>query len=150
MIGVHGVRMPRQLSEVAQYMNDKAKAPDQVDVLVGTRIRLLRKERGIAQDQLAKAIGVSFQQVQKYENAKNRVSISMLSRIARTLETTVGDLIGEQDDGHRAFEDIEGLMSQPGAIELLRAYASLPRGSQRRAVVDLVATMSGKIEQRRM
>ncbi len=125
-------------------MTDASEGPDPVDVLVGERVRLLRKERGVSQNALAEAIGVTFQQVQKYERAANRISISMLSRIANALETSVADLIGEQDDGRRAFGDLAGLMGEAGALELLRAYASLPRGNLRRSVVELVTALAAQ------
>lgn len=125
-------------------MSDTKKGPDEVDILVGERVRLLRKERGVSQNALAEAIGVTFQQVQKYERAANRISISMLSRIALALETSVADLIGERDDGRRAFGDLAGLMGESGALELLRAYASLPRGNLRRSVVELVTALAAE------
>ncbi len=125
-------------------MTDADEGPDPVDILVGERVRLLRKERGISQAGLGEAIGVTFQQVQKYERAANRISISMLSRVAQVLETTVADLIGEQDDGRRAFGDMAGLMGEAGALELLRAYASLPRGNLRRSVVELVTALASE------
>ena len=55
---------------------------DPIDIAVGARIRLLRKVRGLSQQALAEAAGVTFQQIQKYERGANRVSASMLSRIA--------------------------------------------------------------------
>ena len=67
--------------------------PDPIDVAVGHRIRVRRKWLGISQSNLADHLGVSFQQVQKYERGANRTSASMLVRIAEKLETTVGDEI---------------------------------------------------------
>ena len=54
---------------------------DPVDIAVGARIRLLRKLRGLSQQALAEAAGVTFQQIQKYERGANRVSASMLARM---------------------------------------------------------------------
>ena len=125
-------------------MKDPAEGPDPVDIAVGERVRLLRKQRGESQNGLGEAIGVSFQQIQKYERGSNRISISMLSRIANFLGTTVADLIGEQDGGSSAFGDLAGLMSEPGALDLLRGYAALPRGAQRRAIVDLVTALAAE------
>ena len=64
---------------------------DPIDVAVGARIRLLRKLRGLSQQALAEAAGVTFQQIQKYERGANRVSASMLSRIATTLQAPVAE-----------------------------------------------------------
>src|SRR5260221_8913824 len=55
---------------------------DPIDIAVGARIRLLRKVRGMSQQALAEAAGVTFQQIHKYERGANRVSTSILSRIA--------------------------------------------------------------------
>ena len=60
---------------------------DPIDIGVGARIRLLRKVRGLSQQALAEAAGVTFQQIQKYERGANRVSASMLARIAGALDT---------------------------------------------------------------
>ncbi len=137
-------KIPHESREVSGFMKDPAEGPEPVDIEVGERVRLLRKQRGISQSGLGEAIGVSFQQVQKYERGSNRISISMATRIAQCLETTVADLIGEQNDDRSAFGDLAGLMSEPGALDLLRGYAALPRGAQRRAIVDLVTALAAE------
>ncbi len=95
--------------------------PDPIDVAVGTRIRVQRRHLKISQEDLAGALGLTFQQVQKYERGANRVSASMLVRIAAKLQTTVGSLVGED---MMAEQDVAMLtaLSTPGAIELLRTY----------------------------
>lgn len=123
-------------------MDDTKAGPDPVDTLVGGRVRLLRKSRGVSQSALAEAIGVTFQQVQKYERAANRISISMLSRMAQALDTTVGDLVGERADDRRPFDDLVGLMTEPSVLELVRAFVLIPEGVQRRAIVDFVRTLA--------
>src|SRR5437763_13844160 len=69
--------------------DDLERSPNPVDRHVGLRIRLRRKELGISQENLAEAIGLTFQQVQKYERAANRVSASKLWEMARTLKTSI-------------------------------------------------------------
>jgi len=118
---------------------------DPIDLTVGARIRLFRKMRGLSQQSLADAVGVTFQQVQKYERGANRVSASMLARIAQTLNAPVAELFGETDDAGdavSAVDEVAVLLAQPGAIELLRAYADLPRGPPRAALVEFVRTLS--------
>lgn len=66
--------------------------PHPVDVRVGERIREIRKSREMSQSDLAKQIGVRFQQVQKYENALNRISASRLYMTAEALDVEIGDL----------------------------------------------------------
>ena len=115
---------------------------DPVDVAVGARIRLLRKLRGLSQQALAEAAGVTFQQIQKYERGANRVSASMLTRIAKTLEVPVSEMFGEASPGASgAVDEVAALLAEPGALELLKAYANLPRGASRSALVDFVRSL---------
>src|ERR1051325_8811565 len=92
---------------------------DPVDVAVGARIRLLRKVRGLSQQALAEAAGVTFQQIQKYERGANRVSASMLSRVADPLEAPVAEMFGETSPASGAIDEVAGLLAEPGALELL-------------------------------
>jgi transcriptional regulator with XRE-family HTH domain len=115
---------------------------DPVDVAVGARIRLFRKLRGLSQQALAESAGVTFQQIQKYERGANRVSASMLARIAGALRTPIAELFGETGNGAGAVDEVAAMLAQPGAIELLRAYSSLPRGAARAALVDFVRTLT--------
>lgn len=119
---------------------------DPVDVAVGARIRLLRRIRGLSQQALADAAGVTFQQIQKYERGSNRVSASMLARIADTLQAPVAELFGEPAAGQSAIDEVAGLLAQPGALELLRAYSELPRGAARAALVDFVRSLRRAME----
>ena len=114
---------------------------DPIDIAVGARIRLLRKVRGLSQQALAEAAGVTFQQIQKYERGANRVSASMLSRIATTLQAPVSEMFGEVNPAAGAIDEVAGLLSEPGALELLRAYSLLPRGGPRAALVDFVRSL---------
>lgn len=70
--------------------NTTTEGPDPVDISVGAKIRDLRIQRGLNQSQLAKPLGLTFQQLQKYENATNRVSCSKLAKIAATLGVQPG------------------------------------------------------------
>src|ERR1700742_157630 len=91
---------------------------DPVDIAVGARLRLLRKMRGMSQQALAEAAGVTFQQIQKYERGSNRVSASMLSRIAKALQTPVAEMFGESPQRGGPIADVAGLLNEPGAVEL--------------------------------
>jgi len=114
----------------------RREAPDPIDVAVGARIRIRRRWLGLSQTQLATALGITFQQVQKYERGTNRVSASMLVKIAAKLETTVAALVGE--DGQAPVEAIiYAQLATPGATELLAAYAQIPDGEVRRALVTI-------------
>ena len=124
-------------------MNGKVEpTSDPVDVAVGARIRLFRKVRGLSQQSLAEAAGVTFQQIQKYERGANRVSASMLSRIAEALQTPVSEMFGEADPARGVMDEVAGLLAEPGAVDLLRAYAALPKGAARASLVDFVQSLS--------
>ena len=117
-------------------------AADPVDVAVGARIRLLRKLKGLSQQALAEAAGVTFQQIQKYERGANRVSASMLTRIAATLGVPVSEMFGESSVNAGAVDEVAALLAEPGALELLKAYCGLPRGASRSALVEFVRSLS--------
>jgi transcriptional regulator with XRE-family HTH domain len=110
--------------------------PDPIDVAVGARVRIRRRWLGFSQTQLANALGITFQQVQKYERGANRVSASMLVKIAGKLETTVAALVGE--DGQAPVEAIiYAQLATPGATELLAAFAQIADGESRRALLTV-------------
>lgn len=70
------------------------RSPNSADQEVGRRIRLLRVERGFSQEDLGEQLGISFQQVQKYEKGANRLSVGRLADIAKLLKTTPHELMG--------------------------------------------------------
>lgn len=109
------------------------KAPDEIDRALGNAIYLRRRSLGMSQDQLASACGISFQQVQKYENGTNRVSFSRLVQIARALNCRVTDLVSILDQPQVTPEDFEvlRLLTVPGASDVLRRYETLSSDSRR-------------------
>lgn len=123
-----------------------AEGADPIDVAVGARIRIRRKEIGMSQQTLADHLGVTFQQVQKYERGANRISASMLVKAARALECPGGFLLGAsgsdsekpspQEDALQA--ELNSLLATPGGVELLRAFAQVPPGEARAAVIAIV------------
>jgi transcriptional regulator with XRE-family HTH domain len=131
------------------------KSPDPVDVQVGSRIRLLRKGAQMSQTDLAEQLGVTFQQVQKYEKGITRVSAGRLTKIAAALGVPVSELLGDDGAGQsnrRAVAEARSplkLLTSPGALRLLRAYARIDNGNQRRnivALVERIASGPGKSE----
>lgn len=110
------------------------------DHLVGLRITALRKARGLSQTALGTAVGVTFQQVQKYEKGQNRVGAGRLREIARLLEVPVSAFFEENEAGQGTREDVFGFLSAHGAIDLLRAYAQIHDEQMRRDVLALVRT----------
>lgn len=114
--------------------------PDPIDIAVGARIRVRRLLLGVSQSQLADHLGVTFQQVQKYERGTNRISASMLVRAAERLDATVGALVGEGDQGE-IDDPVFRLLCVPGSTEILAAFGdlSVPR---RRSLIELARAMT--------
>lgn len=104
----------------------QAEGPHPVDVAVGARIRLRRRDVGLSQSALAAKLGVSFQQVQKYERGANRISASMLARAARVLGVPVGWFFDEQGDAPAIDGELLQLLKSSGGQALLRAASTMP------------------------
>ena len=116
-----------------------------VDVHVGKRIRHRRWMNGTTQQQLAEAVGIKFQQIQKYETGMNRVSASRLWDIANVLNVNVSFFFEGIDEGTTKAENDTGLpadiLTDKEALELLRSYYSIPE-NQRRRLFDLARVLS--------
>lgn len=121
-----------------------------VDRHVGLRIRMRRKELGVSQEKLAEALGLTFQQVQKYERAANRVSASKLFEIARALDTSVGYFY----EGLGAHPDLDlpnapnlqahAFLLTPEGSELAALFPRVGRSRVRRKVLELVRAIVGE------
>ena len=124
------------------------KRPDPVDVEVGHRIRIERLARGLSQTALANQLGVTFQQVQKYEKGVNRVGAGRLTKIAEVLGVPVGSFFAGKEilESEPTKESGEAsplkLLTVAGAFRLLRAYSGIEDSNLRRAIVDLVEQIS--------
>ncbi|OYX35806.1 MAG: transcriptional regulator [Caulobacterales bacterium 32-69-10] len=128
------------------------RAPNPVDLHVGARIRMRRKLLSVSQERLAEQLGLTFQQVQKYERGANRVSASKLYEIARALQTSVAyffDGLAETDGGatvggalDSSSEFMHELVMTPEGLELAALFPKLKRGRVRRRVLDLVKALA--------
>jgi transcriptional regulator with XRE-family HTH domain len=124
--------------------------PDNVDVEVGRLVRVERIARGLSQTELANQIGVTFQQVQKYESGANRISMGRLTRIGRVLRVDVTYLLGANkrsapnapvNPKDRAkYSEAMGMLGKIGAVRLLRAFNSIPTkpAGLRESIVQMV------------
>lgn len=121
----------------------KIKACTDEDRIVGVRIAALRRTRGHSQTALGQAIGVTFQQVQKYEKGTNRVGAGRLQAIARFLEVPVGTFYDEQTaDAEGGTNEVFAFLGLDGAIGLLRAYAEIESAQTRSTVLTIVKAAS--------
>jgi transcriptional regulator with XRE-family HTH domain len=119
------------------------KIANSTDRHVGARIRMQRMVRGFSQTELGKAVGVTFQQVQKYENGANRVSASRLQQIANVLKVRP-DFFFEKasakagNSGLRETAIIEGFISSRDGIALSKAFINIRNTKIRRRILALV------------
>jgi transcriptional regulator with XRE-family HTH domain len=121
-----------------------ARKPGPLDAMVGAKIRIFRVNRGISQTALADQIGVSFQQVQKYEKGANRVGASRLSEIASVLGISVGDLFEPSHQRSAASDLPVHLLAEPGALRVIKAYVRTTDPRVRRAIAKLVETIADR------
>ncbi len=118
------------------------RGPDPVDAHVGARVKLRRVLLGLSQTQLGDAIGLTFQQVQKYEKGANRISASMLHRIAQVLDVPVSFFFDDMPEGQRLPPaQPDDTMTRTESVELIRHYYGIPE-AVRRQVYHLVKTMA--------
>lgn len=116
--------------------------PDPIDVGVGARIRIRRRELGVSQTTLGQHLGLTFQQIQKYERGANRVSASMLVRTAACLDCSVAFLVGEQEGsaGHLSG-GLLARLAEPGVAELVEAFNAIRSPQARTALMQLARSM---------
>lgn len=113
------------------------------DAAIGRKLRTLRLERGLSQSALGRVAGVSFQQLQKYENGDNRVSAGRLQRIAAALNVPVtvfyaGGGTKRSTIDERSF----AFLRTRGALRLLRAYAGIRERAPRIALLALAEALT--------
>ena len=113
-----------------------------LDLAIGARIRARRRQLGLSQSGLAEQLGVSFQQVQKYERGSNRIAASTLMGAAAALSTTVAWLVGEDSPGGRTDDELFRALAEPGAIEMLRAFNAIRDSRARSALLTLAGELA--------
>ena len=114
----------------------------QLELAIGARMRTRRRQLGLSQSDLADRLGVSFQQVQKYERGANRVAASTLLVAAQALGTSVAWLVGEETSGREDDDDVFRALSRPGALEMLQAFNAITDLRTRHALLALAREMS--------
>ena len=129
------------------------KSVDEVDAFVGSRVRFRRVTIGMSQEHLGNAIGLTFQQVQKYEKGLNRIGAGRLYRIAQVLTVPVeffyeglprpdDETAGDGADARGA--EIQAFLSSTEGQQLATSFQRIPDGPTRRRIIDLVNTISGR------
>jgi transcriptional regulator with XRE-family HTH domain len=129
-----------------------AKTPNPVDKYVGSRVRMRRIMLGLSQEKLGDALGLTFQQIQKYEKGTNRIGASRLHQISDILQVPVSFLF---EGGPSSSTSVEGLGEAPSpayvsdflatseGLALTRAFTKITDAKLRRSIVDLVEQIAG-------
>ncbi|MGB9154704.1 MAG: helix-turn-helix transcriptional regulator [Alphaproteobacteria bacterium] len=139
----------------------RSKNPDPIDIHVGARLRMRRNLVGLSQEQLGKSLGLTFQQIQKYERGINRMGSSRLFQVAKTLSVPIAyffeDLPASLDAPPTGFADNEqtplggpassekgdyDILRRRETLELIRSYYRIHDPKQRRMIYELVRSMS--------
>ncbi len=120
-----------------------SKRPLPVDALVGRNIRICRLQRGLTQTELGNHLGVTFQQIQKYENGGNRVGAARLTQIAGALGVPLTTLFDGSRTANRPGPDLFGreLLAHPHALRLVQAFHGIPDEKARMAVLRLIESI---------
>ena len=129
------------------------KSPDPTDKHVGNRVRMRRLMLGMSQTDLADALGLTFQQVQKYEKGTNRISSSKLHHISNFLQAPIpfffeslpnaSDRPAKNDDA-RVTNDIFQSLATPEGLSLVKSFMQIKRPQLRRCIVSLVEGLASK------
>lgn len=130
------------------------KQPNPIDIHVGSRVRLRRMMLSMSQEKLGESLGITFQQIQKYEKGTNRIGASRLQHIARVLQVPVSfffeDAPGAPGGGSPSgmaeapqTQYVVDFLSSAEGIQLNRAFVRIKNPKLRRRVIDLVRGMAG-------
>ena len=136
-----------------------AKAPNAIDVYVGSRVRMRRLLLGLSQERLADQIGVTFQQVQKYERGANRIGASRLWDLSRVLDCPMSFFFEDMDDATASASprNLSGEtrdvtprendpMTKRETLELVRAYYRITDYHVRRRIYELAKSLASTEE----
>ena len=126
------------------------KKPNPVDVHIGSRIRLRRNMLGMSQEKLGEALGITFQQIQKYEKGVNRVGGSRMQHIANALNVPPAyfyeDAPGAENAAEADDDPVIKFMRSHEAIRLTRAFMAISDHAVRRKLIELARTIAGQDE----
>ena len=120
------------------------RAPDPVDIHVGNRVKGLRVLRGMSQEKLGQAVGVTFQQIQKYERGANRMGASRLVEIGTALDVPAAYFFAELPSNGKPIDPAaRDALHRRESLELVRAYWNIKNDRLRRRIYGLVKTAAG-------
>lgn len=137
-------------------MTENKKKPNPIDIHVGSRIRLRRTMLGMSQEKLGESLGITFQQIQKYEKGTNRVGASRLQNISAILNVPVSfffeDAPGEHPVSATGMAEasssnyVVDFLSSSEGLQLNRAFVKISDPKVRRRIVDLVKALAAEAD----
>lgn len=132
--------------------------PDDRDRIIGERVRAYRDIKGLSQTELGEAIGVTFQQIQKYERGKNKVGVSRLFEICKALDTPIMSFLSGLDDTKKAqiiaISDVKQnkIIEDPERnkeiAELLKIYNSVETYEDRQEIMNVLRALASAKKKR--
>jgi transcriptional regulator with XRE-family HTH domain len=129
------------------------KAPNPIDKHVGSRVRMRRMMLGMSQEKLGAALGLTFQQVQKYEKGTNRIGASRMAQISETLQVPVAFFYEGAPSGMggppgfgeaQSPAYVADFLATSDGLALVKAFQQIADGKIRRRIVDLVEAIAGQ------
>jgi len=125
------------------------KSPHPIDVHVGTKVRIRRLMLNMSQDKLGDALGLTFQQIQKYEKGTNRIGASRLYQLAKILSVDVQFFYNDMDisGGAPGFGESQATefmsnLTSPESIQLCRYFSTIDNPQVRKKILDLIKAVS--------
>jgi len=135
-----------------QFMAEEKKQPNPIDIHVGSRVRLKRTLMSMSQEKLGESLGITFQQVQKYEKGTNRIGASRLQQISGILKTPVSfffdDAPGFSANAEGGFAETESanyvvdFLSTSEGLQLNKAFVKIKDPQVRKKIIDLVRSLN--------
>jgi transcriptional regulator with XRE-family HTH domain len=120
----------------------RPKSATAMDRLIGQKIQIFRRAKGMTQTELGAILGVTCQQVQKHEGGANRVGSGRLVEIARALEVPILQFFGEKAKAANGTKIVTDHLSEPYAVEMLQAFAKIKNLDLRRKMLKLTAAIA--------
>jgi transcriptional regulator with XRE-family HTH domain len=126
------------------------KLPNAIDLHVGNRVRMQRKMQGMSQEKLGDALGLTFQQVQKYEKGTNRIGASRLQHIASIQQVPISFFFEGAPGSSHVLEEapssayVSDFFATSDGLALTKAYMHIQNAKLRRSIVDLVQQIAGE------
>ncbi len=137
-------------------MAEEKKKPNPIDIHVGSRVRLRRTMLGMSQEKLGESLGITFQQIQKYEKGANRIGASRLQQISNVLNTPVAfffeDAPGMTPPTQAGFAEAEStnyvvdFLSSSEGLQLNRAFVKIRDPKVRRKIVEMVKALGDETD----